>query len=548
MTIFRRLDRTATVHAEIQLDRLVVERFETLPRRRSPGMLGLSRTPELVRSWRYAVRRGALLLVVTCQLSLVPGLAATGALADGASPGGSTETAPETPAPPLEGPSEGELGAIEPTPPSEPPTPPTPPPTEGTPPNSPPEERREAPGEPPQQAPPAPPSGSANEQPVVEERVASVPAPATTTTPSTPSAAAVEPVGRSSANAAPTAPTEGTGTAYRVARARQRHHPRVHRASSSPPAESVGSTSAQAGLSEVPADLLALGNGLPGGFEEAPPSFLVPIYKQAAHRFHVPWRVLAAINQIETDYGRNLSVSSAGAVGWMQFMPATWRRWGIDADHDGHANPYSPVDAIFTAARYLQASGAAHDLPGAVFSYNHADWYVAEVLLRAHALGSRAVFARVEQGYALPLDARFMHALGRTDDGVDIETAPDGALVYSITSGVVTAVASDPAGFGPDYPVVQATSGALAGRYVYYGHVARALVTAGQHVAAGQPIAIVGHAGDAASLGHGHIEIGLSDASGDPLSHHGTEAATPAGAVMRGVLVGLSAQFGIDNA
>jgi murein DD-endopeptidase MepM/ murein hydrolase activator NlpD len=273
----------------------------------------------------------------------------------------------------------------------------------------------------------------------------------------------------------------------------------------------------------------------------------VPIYREAGHRYHVPWRVLAAINQIETDYGLNLAVSSAGAVGWMQFMPETWRRWAVDADHSGYADPYSARDAIFTAARYLQASGASRDLPAAILAYNHADWYVTEVLVRAHMLRDVASFARVEKGYALPLDAQYMQQLGRTDDGLDIETAPDGALVYSVTPGLVTAVASDPAGFGPNYPVIEATDGALAGQHIYYGHVALALVQPGQHVAAGQPIAIIGHAGDAASLGHGHIEIGFSNAGGDPLSHHGAGAWTPAGDVMRSFLVTLSAAFGIHN-
>jgi murein DD-endopeptidase MepM/ murein hydrolase activator NlpD len=257
--------------------------------------------------------------------------------------------------------------------------------------------------------------------------------------------------------------------------------------------------------------------------------------------------VLAAINAVESDYGRNLAVSTAGAVGWMQFMPDTWRQWAVDADHDGHLNPYSPRDAIFTAARYLQASGASRDLPGAIFAYNHADWYVTDVLLRARMLGNVASFARVEKGYSLPLDAAYMRQLGRTDDGVDIETAPDGALVYSITPGIVSAVTSDPAGFGPNYPVIEATSGSLAGAYIYYGHVAEALVQPGERVAAGQPIAIMGHTGDALLLGHGHIEIGFSDASGDPLSHHGATAWTPAGEVMRSFLVTLSAAFGVHN-
>ena len=87
----------------------------------------------------------------------------------------------------------------------------------------------------------------------------------------------------------------------------------------------------------------------------------------------MPWQVLAAINEIETDYGRNLSVSTAGAVGWMQFMPATWKIYGVDANGDGKADPYNPVDAIFTAARYLNAAGASKNLGLAIFAYNHAD-------------------------------------------------------------------------------------------------------------------------------------------------------------------------------
>jgi hypothetical protein len=113
------------------------------------------------------------------------------------------------------------------------------------------------------------------------------------------------------------------------------------------------------------------------------PPFLLPIYQAAGIEYQVPWQVLAAINQIETDYGRNLSVSSAGAVGWMQFMPSTWRTWGVDATGNGVADPYNPVDAIFSAARYLHAAGASTNLSRAIFAYNHAGWYVQSVLLRA---------------------------------------------------------------------------------------------------------------------------------------------------------------------
>ena len=74
-------------------------------------------------------------------------------------------------------------------------------------------------------------------------------------------------------------------------------------------------------------------------------------------------------------------------------MPSTWERWGVDADGDGLANPWSAEDAIAAAARYLAASGGATDISRAVFSYNHAQWYVDEVLQLAQLFGSGGVDA-----------------------------------------------------------------------------------------------------------------------------------------------------------
>ena len=117
------------------------------------------------------------------------------------------------------------------------------------------------------------------------------------------------------------------------------------------------------------------------------PPFLLPIYQAAGIQYGIRWEVLAAINEIETDYGRNLNVSSAGALGWMQFMPATWDMYGVDANGDRQKDPFNPVDAIFAAARYLRAAGADKDLYRAIFAYNHADWYVESVLMRARVIG-----------------------------------------------------------------------------------------------------------------------------------------------------------------
>ncbi len=127
-----------------------------------------------------------------------------------------------------------------------------------------------------------------------------------------------------------------------------------------------------------------------------PPKYLVPIYKAAARRFHVPWQVLAGINRMETDYGADLGVSSAGAEGWMQFEPSTWAEYGIAVGRrfkrvDRAPNPYYPRDAIFSAARYLHASGGSHNVPRAVFAYNHAVWYVLDVLSIAQQINQHGL-------------------------------------------------------------------------------------------------------------------------------------------------------------
>jgi hypothetical protein len=116
--------------------------------------------------------------------------------------------------------------------------------------------------------------------------------------------------------------------------------------------------------------------------QSGPMSFaaLRGIWEAAGSTYGIPWEVLAAINKVETNFGSNLGPSSAGAVGWMQFMPSTWARWGVDANGDGVADPNNPTDAIFSAARYLAACGGQTDISRAVYCYNHATWYVNDVL------------------------------------------------------------------------------------------------------------------------------------------------------------------------
>lgn len=137
-------------------------------------------------------------------------------------------------------------------------------------------------------------------------------------------------------------------------------------------------------------------NGSPG-----PPRNLIPIYIEASNAYGLGDRgpqILAAINKIETDFGRLNEVTSyAGAIGWMQFMPATWETYATDGDGDGTSDPYNPTDAIHAAARYLQAAGAPDDWYDAIWAYNHADWYVQDVEETAACYGNLVAQAEVDE-------------------------------------------------------------------------------------------------------------------------------------------------------
>jgi Transglycosylase SLT domain len=119
----------------------------------------------------------------------------------------------------------------------------------------------------------------------------------------------------------------------------------------------------------------------------APANYL-NLFKASAAKYcpGMSWTVLAAIGQIESGDGANNGPSSAGALGPMQFMPATWAQWGINGfGPPGSPDIMNPLDAVPSAARMLCAAGAGNPatLSQAIFAYNHANWYVAEVLALA---------------------------------------------------------------------------------------------------------------------------------------------------------------------
>jgi hypothetical protein len=110
---------------------------------------------------------------------------------------------------------------------------------------------------------------------------------------------------------------------------------------------------------------------------------LIDYYMAAAARYGLGvdgYAFLAAINQVETTFGTDIATSTARAVGWMQFEPATFAKFAVSVtDPAAPADPDDPQDAIYTAANYLHATGAPGDWPAAIYAYNHARWYVSEV-------------------------------------------------------------------------------------------------------------------------------------------------------------------------
>ncbi|NLY79686.1 MAG: lytic transglycosylase domain-containing protein [Lysinibacillus sp.] len=142
------------------------------------------------------------------------------------------------------------------------------------------------------------------------------------------------------------------------------------------------------------------------------PEEYIPIYIKAGEQYNVPWTLLAAHHRVETRFSTmNTLISPVGAEGHMQFMPCTFVGWshptceglgkgdipesektnpkviakyggyGVDANGDGIADPFDIEDAIFSAANLLSQSGVQEgEIEKAIFSYNHSNQYVEDVL------------------------------------------------------------------------------------------------------------------------------------------------------------------------
>jgi murein DD-endopeptidase MepM/ murein hydrolase activator NlpD len=255
--------------------------------------------------------------------------------------------------------------------------------------------------------------------------------------------------GHAQSNSTPAGETGGTGSTDPGARAK---HPAPSPATLTP---------------SLPLALRGSIAGVPDFFIESfqIPPFLLPIFQAAGTAYRIPWQVLAAINEVETDYGRDLSVSSAGAEGWMQFLPAEWAQYGVDANGDGFKDPYNPSDAIFTAARYLRAAGGDTNVRAAVFSYNHSQQYVESVMLRAQLLGGTP--SELLGAITGLTEAHFpVHAASHFSDGFPAVSAGTSGLSKTLVGTTIYSQAGAPVVAVQDGEVVRTGESPSLGRFV----------------------------------------------------------------------------------
>jgi len=259
-------------------------------------------------------------------------------------------------------------------------------------------------------------------------------------------------------------------------------------------------------------------SGAPTAFAVADiPSQLLPVFLKAQDKYGVSWAVLAAICKIETEFGSNMKTSSAGAIGFMQFMPSTWESYKQDGNGDGAYDPYNPWDAVYSAANLLKADGFNENPRDAVYCYNHAWWYVDEVMSTAGQYASTVIpvgngmwplpvqYSSITSGYG----NRFHPVLQeyRFHDGIDMP-APEGTPVFAVQDGHVD-WDREKGGYG--LCVVLNHGGCRT----LYAHLSDIAIKNGEDVKAGQVIGYVGSTGLSTGA-HLHFSVYVNERPCNP--------------------------------
>ena len=289
------------------------------------------------------------------------------------------------------------------------------------------------------------------------------------------------------------------------------------------------------------------------------PSEFMPIYQAAGKQYGVPWNLLAAHHKVETSFSslENMT-STVGAIGHMQFMPLTWIGWnypggsrlgnasipkeiltnpklikkyggyGTDGNGDGKADPWNIHDAIYSAARYLAANGAKDgNIKKAVYAYNHADWYVDEVLQYANTFANMEESSQPVSGkggftWPVPFTDRVtsvfgmrIHPIKKTEkfhNGIDIAAAGvNGKPVVAFAAGKVT-YSGFIGGYGQTVIISHSN-----GQESLYGHLSSLAVKTGQKVKSGVKVGAVGSTG--LSTGpHLHFTVKKNGKAINPMS------------------------------
>lgn len=263
--------------------------------------------------------------------------------------------------------------------------------------------------------------------------------------------------------------------------------------------------------------LIALAALVAGGGES---SDLLALYQGAAATCPgLDWSILAAVHYVERRHGSGPATSSAGAKGPMQFMPATFDQYGVDADGDGRARINDLEDAIYSAANLLCSNGAGDPerLEDAIYTYNRSRSYVAQVLARARRYRLHGLPADLVTPIACPVagDVSFTDTYGaarsggRSHEGVDM-FAPEGTPLVAVADGTTFLVEN----VDDDIGGVSLWIRARNGETYYYAHNNTNVVQAdGVHVRRGQILAYVGRTGNAeGTKPHLHFEIHPSGA------------------------------------